>query len=337
MARPDTFTDDEKRWLTENYAHASWEDILGAIRGKTKTQIISKASKMNLARSQTIFAVFGEEEDDIIRQHYIKLGADGIVKYFLPQRTKSSIVTRASKIGVHKQGCWTKEEDDIITSCYYEMPMEQLALLLPNRAKSAIHWRIKQLGLSGAARYKYSDEAIKFIADNYQTMSDEEIAEHLHRAPASIKELRRKKGLYRRDPNLPTQYRYLGTFIHRNDCEWKKESARRCGYKCFITGLPFDAIHHLYSRNSIIKDVCESNGIPEDIDINNASQEEKDRFLQLYRKESDKHPFGICLIEEIHKNFHSLYGYGDNTIQQFQDFVQRFYPEKTCALNELIS
>lgn len=28
MARPDMFTDEEKNWLTEHYAEASWEDIL---------------------------------------------------------------------------------------------------------------------------------------------------------------------------------------------------------------------------------------------------------------------------------------------------------------------
>lgn len=337
MARPDMFTDDEKRWLIENYARAPWEDILSALPTKTKTQIISKASKLGLSRSRVEFATFSEDEDEIIRRHYATMGADGIVKNFLTDRTKSSIVSRAHLIGVHRKGCWTQEEDEIILANYYEMPMSELALLIPHRAKSAIHCRIKQLGLNGAPMYKYSDEDIKFVEANYKVMSDEELGEKLHRAPASIKEFRRKRGLFRRDPDLPTNYRYLGWFAHRHDLEWKKASSQRCNYKCFITGMAFDDIHHLYSRNAIIRDVCQEHNIPEDIDINNSSQEEKDAFLQLYWEEEAKHPLGICLVKSIHKQFHDMYGYGDNTVQQFQDFVQRFYPEKICALNELIS
>lgn len=337
MARPDMFTDDEKRWLIENYAEASWEDILSALPTKTKTQIMGKAHKMGLSREKVNFAKFSEDEDTIIRLYYHEYRAQGIIDNFLPNRTYSSIVARASKLGVHTRGDWTECEDAIIISSYYKMPMSALAKLLPSREKSAIHCRIKQLGLSGAPMYKYSDEDIKFVEANYKVMSDEELGEKLHRAPASIKEFRRKRGFFRKDPNLPTNYRYLGLFAHRNDLEWKKASSQRCNYKCFITGMAFDDIHHLYSRNAIIRDVCQAHNIPEDIDINSSSQEEKDAFLQLYWEEEAKHPLGICLVKSIHKQFHDMYGYGDNTVQQFQDFVQRFYPEKICALNELIS
>lgn len=337
MARPDIFTDEEKHWLTENYANASWEEVLSALPNKTKTQIINKAHNLGIMRAAVNCAKFSQEEDNIIRQHYNQYGAQGIVDHFLPNRTYSSILTRASKIGAHKQGCWTTEEDLVIIENYYEMPMSELAKLLPTRAKSAIHWRIKQLGLTGASMYKYTSEEIKFVEDNYQTMSDEELGTKLHRAPASIKEMRRKRGFYRRDPNRPWGYRYLGEFVHRNDAEWKKNSASKCGYKCFITGGTFDEIHHLYSRNSIIADVCKKYNISDEWDINTALPIERDNFLRLYREEAAKYPLGICLSEAVHKKFHDLYGYGNNTIEQFQTFVQSFYPEKLCAFNEFVS
>lgn len=337
MARPDTFTDKEKSWLKENYSNASWEEILLALPSKTKTQIISKAHVMGVQRQCANCAKFTKEEDDIIRRYYHEYRPQGIIEKFLPNRTYSSIITRAYILGVHTRGDWTEQEDAIIINNYYEMPMSKLANLLPSRDKSAIHCRIKQLGLSGAAMYKYSKEDITFVRNNYETMSDEELGEILHRTPTSIKEMRRKNKFYRKDPNRVTRYRYLGNFIHRNDTEWKKASAKQCNYKCFITEKPFDAIHHLYSRNKIIEDVCEKYNVSKDWNINLASQTEKENFIKLYSDEAFKHPLGICLTEEIHKKFHHLYGYGDNTVIQFKEFVQNFYPEKVSALSELIS
>lgn len=337
MARPDTFTEEEKSWLKENYSTAPWETILSTINNKTKVQIISKASKMNLLRTNSECSLFNKNEDDIIRKYYSQIGAKGIANRYLSHRSVASISSRAYLIGVHKKGFWTEEEDEIIITNYYEMPMSELVKLLPTRTKSAVHCRIKQLGLSGAPMYKYTEEDIAFVKENYESMSDKELGEVLHRAPASIKEMRRKNQLYRKDPNRTLMYRYLGDFVHRHDVEWKKASAKQCGYRCFITGEAFDVIHHMYSRNMIIRDVCNKYNIPSDWNINIAAQSERDRFIELYSEEASKHPLGICLVERIHRRFHSIYGYGDNTVEQFKEFIQNFYPEKLCNLNELVS
>ena len=37
---------------------------------------------------------------------------------------------------------------------------------------------------------------------------------------------------------------------------------------------------------------------------------------------------GITLSKEIHKKFHKIYGYGDNTKEQFLDFVHQLYKQK---------
>ena len=326
MARPDTFTDAEKYWLMKNYASASWEEILSEMPNKTKTQIMSKAHEMGVPRSSVSFAKFSEDEDEIIRKYYNEYGARGIIEVFLPNRTYSSIVSRAFKIGVHRKGFWTKEEDDIIMSNYYEMPMSELSALLPSRAKSAIHCRIKQLGLSGAPMYKYTKEEIRFVESNYQIMSDEDIGNALHRAPASIKEMRRKRGLYRRDPNLPTNYLDVLKFIQAHNSEWKKKSMANCGYKCVISGGSFDDIHHLYAKNLILARALQNEGIEMPDNINTCSDELRQRILSAFLAEQDKHPLGVCLSKYYHKRFHATYGFGNNTPEQFQEFRQKVSP-----------
>lgn len=326
MARPDIFTEEEKIWLSKNYANAPWEDILSAMQNKTKTQIISKASKLGLFRDKVNFAKFSEDEDNIIRLYYREYRAQGIIGRFLPNRTYESIMSRACKLGVHVRGDWTEEEDNIIMEHYYEMPMAELAKLLPAREKSAIHCRIRQLGLTGAPMYKYTCEDIKFVEENYQTMSDEELGAKLHRTPASIKEMRNKRKFYRKDPNAPTNYTDILKFIQAHNSEWKKKSMEDCEYRCVISGQQFDEIHHLYAKNLILAHALEAENIPIPEDINACSDEDKQRILSAFLAEQDKYPLGVCLSKYYHRRFHAMYGFGNNTPEQFQEFCQKMSP-----------
>lgn len=336
MAKPDSYTQEQIAWLKENYAKAEWDDILEHIPGKTKSQISGKAYTLGVKRIEMNAATFTEKEDRMIREHYRDTPIDEFVRLYCPNRTEGSIVKRAYQLKVSKRGNWTEEEDRIIRQNYYTLPMSELSKLIPDRAKSAIHCRIKQLGLSGAPMYKYSEADIEFVRENYLCMSDEELGKCLHRKPKSIKEMRRKNKIYRKDPSGETHYSYFDTYAHRHNSEWKLESARRCGYKSFFTGKGFNHIHHLYSKNLIIKETKEILNIQETDNINEFSEEEKTLFLNTFYEVQNKYPFGICMEEEYHKEFHKKYGYGDNTPEQFVEFVETFYPEKVDELKNFI-
>lgn len=249
------FSAEDEAWIIENYPTKTWDEILERFPDKTKTQLISKAHCLGIKREVVVYSAYSEEEDNIIREKYRSVPIDELVSKWLPGRTKGSIIARASILGVHKQGCWTEEEDKIITENYYDMPMKELCKLLPYRAKSAIHFRIKQLGLRGAAMYKYSDEDIAFVRDNYEQMNDEELAKHLHRAPKSIKQLRSKWGFLHPDSNPKNRaYKSYDDYARLYNTEWREKSAEKCDNKCFFTGEKYDVIHHLYSHNSIMRE-----------------------------------------------------------------------------------
>lgn len=104
--------------------------------------------------------------------------------------------------------------------------------------------------------------------------------------------------------------------------QWKKDSMRFCNYKCVLTQTRFDEIHHLYSFESIIKEIFNSDKIP----INKVN-EYTDEELKLIKEKSlrihYKYGLGICLIKPLHVLYHKTYGEGNNTYNQFKEFITR--------------
>lgn len=100
---------------------------------------------------------------------------------------------------------------------------------------------------------------------------------------------------YNYNPNLTEEDRVK----HRNTLkikEWRNKVFERDNYTCQITGDNKGGnlvSHHLNSHNW-----------------------DKENRYNLDN--------GITITEEIHKLFHNIYGYGDNTKEQFEEFKQRY-------------
>jgi hypothetical protein len=109
--------------------------------------------------------------------------------------------------------------------------------------------------------------------------------------------------------------------------EWKKKSMKNCEFKCVITGDRFDEIHHLVSLNAILDSVYNKLNLDfETFDINLLTEVERHKFLNAVFEEQANYPLGICLRKDVHMQFHNYYGYGNNTTEQFYEFVEKFYP-----------
>jgi hypothetical protein len=107
---------------------------------------------------------------------------------------------------------------------------------------------------------------------------------------------------------------------------WKIDSMKNSDYKCVITGIRANGkfhIHHLYCFEFIVNELFKSTNIVRKNVINEYPQEEistlKEKCLELHYK----YGLGVCLHPKIHKLFHSLYSYGKNTSEQFEEFKTR--------------
>ena len=341
MARHNTFTQEEENFLIENYSSMAWDELIDGIsrignRPRKKQTIISKASHLGLRRSSARNGTITDEEGRLIETVYNSSSEYDLVDNLntliaskMPYRTLRSVRTWASKHGLHVRERWTDCDIDFILDNYYTMFTEDIAKAL-NRTPIAIYNMVRKLGLKGAPRSLYSKEDIEFVRDNYLQMSDEEIGKVLHRAGQSIKELRRKYQIYRRDPCAETNYIDIIRFVQAHNSDWKKRSMEACHYKCVLTGGEFNDIHHLYAKNMIVNNVLDKLGLPYDLNINTCEEKTRDLFLQTFLEEQDKYPLGVCLDGKLHKGFHVLYGFGDNTPEQFYEYAAMF-PQNSVA------
>ncbi len=86
----------------------------------------------------------------------------------------------------------------------------------------------------------------------------------------------------------------------------------------------FDSIHHVYSFDNIVKDTLYETKLPLYENISSYTALELKQLIDKCLEIHYRYPLGVCLTEEIHKNFHELNGYGNNTIEQFEEFLNSF-------------
>ena len=165
---------------------------------------------------------------------------------------------------------------------------------------------------------KFQESEINFIKDNWMTMSDKEIGKALGRCEGGIQNKRLELGLSRYD--IKSSSYDLITYLRGNNTLWKQDSMKNCNYKCVLTGDRFDDIHHIYGFNLIFEELVNTYNIPIYDNISLYSNDELDSILSHFLEIQSKYPLGVCLTKELHNKFHYKYGYGNNTIEQWEEF-----------------
>lgn len=128
------------------------------------------------------------------------------------------------------------------------------------------------------------------------------------RCPICYKENRRKNA---------TSSLFL--WLRENMTEWKIKSMQNCGYKCVITGMPMEVVHHVYSFNLIAKETISNLNMPIHQNISLYSDKELELMVEECLKLHWKYGLGVCLTKEIHMMYHSQYGHINNHVQ-FEEF-----------------
>jgi len=261
------------------------------------------------------------EDIGILKNNYTYGNIKNIVELLNNKFSYSAIVSKASELKIPSRNYWSEEEYNILKIYYPIKTPEEMLKLLPRRNKKTIIQKASDLNIKNIVSKElwFNEEDILFIKNNWKTMTDEEIGEHIGRAKHAIVDKRSQLGLSRQDGE--SSYENLSEFIRRNNLDWKNNSMKNCDYKCVITHERFDDIHHIYGLNLILNETLSYLNIEIKNTMDDYSAEELSSILCTFRNFQNKYPLGVCLKKEIHNEFHYMYGFGDNTIEQWNEFL----------------
>lgn len=117
----------------------------------------------------------------------------------------------------------------------------------------------------------------------------------------------------------------LNDYLRNKIDLWKNKSLYYSGYKCVITGKSVElVVHHIVSFNTIVSEVLKNLNLPIYETIESYTSDELNKIEIECVKIHQKYGLGVCLHKEVHNLFHRLYGKGDNTEAQFEEFKKRY-------------
>lgn len=134
---------------------------------------------------------WSKEENDIIYKMYPEIGID-VIKY-LEGRSKKSIVTQASRLGISKNEDFSDKEIDIIKNRYLESSKKEMLMLLPKRKWYTIVKKAKEMGLYKSSAW--TKEEIDVIR-KYAKHDIQECYKRINRKPQYIRIKAKKMGIY---------------------------------------------------------------------------------------------------------------------------------------------
>ena len=314
------WTNEELQILKEHYPNDSLDNILSLIK-RNKGDIISKASELKIARnSRNKKIIWTNEEIEILRRVYLTTKIADIPKLYLPNKTKDSIVKKMGELRLLKSRPWEADEIEMFKTLYPYTDNQEMCKIF-NRTYTAIINASRKFGVSKDNRL--TDEDVEFIKANYLKMLDKEIAQVIGHHWRVIKDKRLRLGLKHMEPVLGNNFRDLAELLRKRTERWRAESMAWCNYQCVIGGGKFDVIHHLYSVNQIMEEVLDGYNLPINVDPYSLSTDVLDSLVSDFATCQYKYGFGVCLTNELHRQFHFEYGYGDNTKEQFLEFVEK--------------
>lgn len=313
----------EISWLKENYAYASLDEVRSRFPNRSINDIHGKASELRLSRDGYHWS---PEEVKLLEENYLKYDANVLAEMLGGRYTTTAIKCKANKIGLKKDVClWTEEEDRIIREYYPKMFAKDFVKYLPGRTVNGIVIRAQKLGVPSYfySQVTFSEKECEYIKSHWAKCSDEQMAEVLKRTKRSVKDVRNRLGLHRKNDDY-TCYSCFDKLFRGQISGWKQESMKQCNYQCVLTHSKSFQVHHLINFKTILNEaysIMEEAGMLKSSNIEDYSKDEIEQMIDLFKTVHSTYPLGVCVRKDLHDLFHTIYGRWGNTEQQWNQFV----------------
>lgn len=269
---------------------------------------------------------WSDDEIDILINNYGKISYKDIRTLLGNNRSVKEISRKAIGLNLTSSREWSNEEINILKENYSNVPFNDVMAMLPRRTKSSILGQARKLNLKSFyySSRKYTEEENLYLKENYLKNTNEELAQHLGRSEGAISQHLLQLQLYR--PIEKKGYDTIAEYIRAKLIPWKNQVRADNNYTCAITGCRSNIIvHHIRGLNLILNEAIDKINFPIYKNISDYSEKQiNELFNEFFELQEQYHSY-ICITENIHKQFHGIYGYGNNTEEQWSEFVNKYY------------
>lgn len=269
---------------------------------------------------------WNDNEIDILMNNYGKISYKDIRTLLNNNRSVKEISRKAVELNLTSSREWSNDEIDILKENYSNISFDEVMAMLPKRTKSSILGQARKLNLKSFyySNRTYTEEENLYLKENYLKYTNEELASYLNRGVKAIAQHLWSLKLYR--PIDKKGYDTIAEYIRKKLIPWKNKIKEANNYTCKITGCRSNiVVHHIRGFNLILDEAIDKINFPIYSDIKEYSEEQIDELFQVFFDLQEKYHSYICISENVHKQFHNIYGYGDNTEEQWNEFLNKYY------------
>jgi DNA-directed RNA polymerase subunit M/transcription elongation factor TFIIS len=245
--------------------------------------------------------------------------------------------TEVSFRGYYQRHKGNLKEEDYCTKCKHEMPKENRRIKRFNMYKDTLESNDFIVISKQDELRVLRTEKIKVICLNHKELGVQLISGgtveqgYYTSKPFGCRQCKSEKisiasKEYNRGENNRNWYggiTELNKHLRRLITPWVVDSMKQCNFKCTLSGDKDWQVHHLKGFSIIVKQTLDELKLPIKPNIGDYTQQEMNdidtKCLQLHYE-----LLGVCLDKTLHALFHSHYGFGDNTIEQFNEFKIRY-------------
>ena len=266
------------------------------------------------------FFKWSDSDLSILRKYYGELKNSEIQHFLSKKYSENAIRGMALNIGLGQFQRWTKEEEELLQVIYSTKPMCEVMTMLPNRTAVAIIQKAREFNLYSYFNVNklYTNQEVQYLIDNHATKTVGEMARNLNRSELGVELKLRKLG-------LNGSANGLNVYIRSKLGYWRETAINELGQKCCLTGKTDNlVIHHCRSFNLLVQEAAKSLNFQFKDYYEDYSKEELHSISEKVFDLQEQYKEYVCISKDIHRVFHKEYGYGNNTIEQWNDIVEKY-------------
>ena len=118
----------------------------------------------------------------------------------------------------------------------------------------------------------------------------------------------------------------ISIYLRNLNSQWFEDCKQKTNYTCQLTGKHGCKlnVHHLKAFSIIVLDAHNLHNIQIKDQVKDYTKEELHKLEEYVAEWHKDNSNAVVLCEEVHMLFHSLYGKGENTPEQFEEFKERY-------------